>query len=393
MVFNIDIKTILIPIILGNIFTISYIVAYRFEHQNDKSINIFVVSKILQLISWSLVALRGIIPNFISISIANSILLLGALLEAIAILILINVFEKTMKIRYIFSTIVMILIFNCITIFYNFENIRISVISMSVALLAVFPAFCLIRNKGASILQRIIGSLYFLIIVALIFRAFIAVSHYRYMNSFTTNVYQTGPLILINMLMILGCTSTGFVLLSKEQMDLELVKLASTDELTNIFNRRTFIAEVKRNIAYFVRKKEPISFLLIDIDNFKTINDTYGHNIGDITLKDFADKTKKHLREYDLFARYGGDEFAILLPGSDENDSDKIAERIRKTIEKSSINEEVEINYTISIGIVSMIPDDKTDISMLYKLSDDALYNAKSSGRNCVVRARYEKKI
>jgi diguanylate cyclase (GGDEF)-like protein len=88
----------------------------------------------------------------------------------------------------------------------------------------------------------------------------------------------------------------------------------------------------------------------------------------------------------DLFGRYGGDEFAILLLGSDENDSDKIAERLRKTIQESLINEDVTIKYTVSIGIISMIPDDKTDIAMLYKSSDNALYKAKSNRRNCVVR-------
>lgn len=210
-------------------------------------------------------------------------------------------------------------------------------------------------------------------------------SYYRYMTVFIKDIYQTGPLVLISMLMILGITSTGFAILSKEQIDLELIKLASTDELTGIFNRRTFIISAKRSIAYFVRRKEPISFLLIDIDNFKNVNDTYGHNIGDITLRDFADKTKEQLREYDLFGRYGGDEFAILLPGSDKNDSYNIAERIRKAIEESSINECATIKYTVSIGIISMIPDEKTDITMLCKLSDKALYKAKANGRNCVI--------
>lgn len=385
MVFNIDMKTILIPIILGNIFIIIYIMAYRFDHKKDKSINMFATSKVLQLISWSLVALRGVIPNFMSISIANSIALLGVSLESIAILMLINVFEKNIKTIYVFLTIVMIFIFNCITVFYNVENIRISFISISIVLLIAFPGFCLIKNKDSSTLQGIMGSLCWLVIMILIFRAFIAISQYKYMIPFIKGIYETGPLILISMLMMLGITSTGFVILSKEQIDLELVKLASTDELTGILNRRTFITGAKRSVAYFVRKKEPISFLLVDIDNFKNVNDTYGHNIGDIALRDFADKTKGQLREYDLFGRYGGDEFAILLPGSDKNDSYNIAERIRKTIEESSINECATIKYTVSIGIISMIPDERTDIGMLYKLSDKALYQAKANGRNCVV--------
>lgn len=385
MVFNIDMKTILIPIILGNIFIIIYIMAYRFDHKKDRSINMFAASKVLQLIAWSLVALRGVIHNFISISIANSIALIGVSLESIAILVLINVFEKNIKTIYVFSTIVMIFIFNCITVFYNVENIRISVISIFIVLLIAFPGFCLMKNKESSMLQRIMGFLCNLVIMILIFRAFIAISPYKYMTPFIKSIYQTGPLTLISMLMMLGITSTGFVILSKEQIDLELVKMASTDELTGILNRRTFITGAKRNIAYFARKKEPISFLLIDIDNFKTVNDTYGHNVGDITLRDFADKTKEQLREYDLFGRYGGDEFTILLSGSDENDSYNIAERIRKNIEESSINECVTIKYTVSIGIISMIPDEKTDISMLCKLSDKALYKAKANGRNCVV--------
>lgn len=141
--------------------------------------------------------------------------------------------------------------------------------------------------------------------------------------------------------------------------------MSSIDGLTNIFNRRAFI--------------------LIDLDNFKLVNDTYGHSTGDLVLKDFSSKIGGQLRSNDLFGRFGGEEFAIMLPGSDTKTSDEVAERLRKTIEESSTIEN--IKYTISLGIITLIPNENTYIDLLYKLSDNvSLYEAKQKGRNRVVR-------
>jgi len=182
--------------------------------------------------------------------------------------------------------------------------------------------------------------------------------------------------------MLIG--NIGFILMAKEKSDLELTKVATYDELTDIFNRRAFLLRAKENISLFARRKEPISFFLIDLDNFKKINDVYGHFAGDMVLKDFAVKIKGQLRVFDLFGRIGGEEFTVLLPGTNEEGALEIAERLRKSAENASVNVGSDhiIKYTISIGIVTVIPDENTSINTLYKISDDALYVAKRNGRN-----------
>lgn len=131
---------------------------------------------------------------------------------------------------------------------------------------------------------------------------------------------------------------------------------------------------------------------MTDIDFFKSVNDTYGHAAGDLALKTVAKTIKKELREYDIASRYGGEEFAILLPDTSPDEAYKVAERLRKQVEKKKINiEELkiegvkEISVTISIGVSLYISDKMKDPNDLYKSADKGLYIAKESGRNRVV--------
>ncbi len=176
-----------------------------------------------------------------------------------------------------------------------------------------------------------------------------------------------------------------FFLLDKEKLDKEMLQAATIDELTNILNRRTFILRSKEIISMFERRMEPVSFLLLDIDVLKKINDEYGHSVGDIILRCFADTIRKLLRNYDLFGRYGGEEFSVLLPGTNESESAEIAERLRNAVEDSCLIDYPEIKYTVSIGAATVTPDNETTVDMLFKLSDNALYLAKLQGKNRVV--------
>lgn len=383
-VFNIDMGTLLIVLVLGHILTGILMISYTVGRGKEKSVNTFLLSKLFQSVSWIMLGFKSVIPYIIWISIANSILFLGAALELVAFLTLVNSYNKVIRRNYTILIGVCILTFNVVAICGAVESIRIVFASSITALLMVFPVYRLFRCKNSSVLQEVITTFYSITMAFLLLRAYTALILVHNMSLWSTNIFNTGSFLMLYLVMLVG--SIGFILLTKEKLDQELIKAASYDELTGIYNRRTFILRAKEFISLYARKKEPISYLLIDIDKFKRINDTYGHFAGDIVLKEFSALIGAQLRESDLFGRYGGEEFAILLPGADEKASAEVAERLRKAIENTVVNADTEIKYTISTGVVTLTPDSETNVDVLYKLSDNALYEAKLQGRNCVVR-------
>lgn len=159
---------------------------------------------------------------------------------------------------------------------------------------------------------------------------------------------------------------------------------ANTDSLTKLLNRRTFDEVMQRAIELFREKKIPISLIMLDIDFFKKLNDTYGHSAGDEVLRQFSSILKKNIRVEDSVFRYGGEEFAIVAHGNTKDDIKLFTERILAEVQSTVIKyEEKEIKFTFSAGIESM----KSGLNRktLIQRADAALYHAKNSGRNRVV--------
>lgn len=159
-------------------------------------------------------------------------------------------------------------------------------------------------------------------------------------------------------------------------------ELASKDELTGLNNRRAFFEKSYRVFKQALRFKHPISVLMMDIDHFKRINDNYGHAVGDKALQVIAQFLHNMIREIDIVARMGGEEFAFVLPETGRDEAINLAERLRVKIENTTIvHENQQFNVTVSFGIFSCSAEDETLDSMLTK-ADDALYIAKKKGRN-----------
>lgn len=153
------------------------------------------------------------------------------------------------------------------------------------------------------------------------------------------------------------------------------------DELTSVYNRTTGINRLKEEIARSQRNKRSLSVAMLDIDNFKTINDKYGHIIGDKILNRVASQIKNHLRIGDIVSRYGGEEFLIILPETDEIKAYMALERVRAAIEKKLIRIGGEkLQVTVSIGLTE-VDNLETPIEVLER-ADKALYQAKSNGKN-----------
>jgi diguanylate cyclase (GGDEF)-like protein len=167
----------------------------------------------------------------------------------------------------------------------------------------------------------------------------------------------------------------------------ELDLISRTDPLTNLYNRRHFDEQAELEIQRAKRSGFTNSILLLDIDGFKEINDVNGHDVGDAVLISLANVLRSELRSFDLVARYGGDEFIIMLTDTNTDEAFSIAERIRKRVSLTPFVVGTRIfNISLSLGIAALHALD-TDLRSLLKRGDDALYRAKEQGRNCVVIA------
>ncbi len=163
----------------------------------------------------------------------------------------------------------------------------------------------------------------------------------------------------------------------------EKEKEATIDFLTQVANRASFDRALSDMVNDFYRRNYPFALIMIDIDNFKKINDTYGHQAGDYVLQELARVLKSQLRARDIIARYGGEEFAIILPGVTFSQALRVAERLRRSIEKHLFKYKgVQIPVTISLGLAMM--RDGLDETAIVERADKALYLAKRSGKNQV---------
>ena len=221
--------------------------------------------------------------------------------------------------------------------------------------------------------------------VAGVFEVFQDVTRYRADVQVSVGVGTVIVLLILLVVFFIAFKVTQIpvrqLMIAQEKMKV----LASFDALTTVSNRYQIIKTLKIELARAVRESSDLGLILLDLDHFKAVNDTYGHLAGDEVLRTVAKTIRDNIREYDTVGRYGGEEFLIVLPGSNRIVAFETAERVRKAVETLVIHYEGQlIPVAISAGLTAF-ETEPFNTEQLIKKADDALYLAKERGRNCVI--------
>ena len=262
----------------------------------------------------------------------------------------------------------------------SFQSVLISLISMSfVAILASF-----ITRLRISTIQKWI---YMLIFSALI-NNLVYGSFYKWTPEVFELIFNYWLLTAISGTLVLLCTT--YIYNSNKRFN-ELKHQSKTDFLTGLYNVRQFDEALNASIDIAIKNHEKLSLLMIDIDYFKKVNDTYGHPAGDEVLKQLGTLLKKWTRSKDLVSRNGGEEFTVLMPNCQHDIAIKVADRIRIAVENHHfiLPEGEQIKFTTSIGVSTFLETTQSP-DLFLKQADDAVYEAKRTGRNRVCSVGYD---
>ncbi len=284
--------------------------------------------------------------------------------------------------KYIYPTIVLLLSF----IFVMYEaNLSGRPIDIDLFGLGAYGSITIIMLLALFIVQKIseIKEVYYYLLAGFSF-VYVSLFTGTLEHIFTYQVSDVN--VLEDLFRLVGF---GFVIVAiikwikyNEEVKNKLIELASIDDLTKIMNRRVFDIELRREFVNAKRYDKDLSLITIDLDNFKEINDKHGHFIGDLVLKMFTNEVISLLREGDLFSRWGGDEFSILLPQTNGRNAMKVAEKIRFAVKNIHVRtDHANIYFTVSLGVTEYLSEDKDPMTMVER-ADKALYEAKETGRD-----------
>lgn len=210
------------------------------------------------------------------------------------------------------------------------------------------------------------------------------------LNGIYPNLIDAILAVPISIFLLLGMIQFKKLFIELEEKNFILGLSSKADSLTSAMSRLECFARANLEVKKAFRSKKSISFLMLDIDHFKLVNDTYGHPTGDLVLIALVKKCLEELREIDIFGRVGGEEFLIILPETERQGAIEIAERLRSSIENTSFftttDKEIFITISIGVAIYNPINDEKNDsvaiVKKYYAACDHAMYHAKTAGRN-----------
>ena len=376
-----DTRTILVIMAISClIMSAALFVTHAGRFRRD-GMRLWTASYAVQFLGAALFAARGVIPDFFSIVLANTFLSAGYVLLYSAV----REFQgKPCRRRRLIAVLVFFFL-----VLASLGNAVYRIAFSGIVFCLQTGAIALILFREAPAHERrsrwLTGSAFAVAAALLLYRGLaVIIGPPEQISLLAVSPFRTFSLLTGFVVIIMS--NFGFLLMTRERADQENERLATLDPLTEIFNRRTFLELAQKEIARHRRNRRPLALLMMDFDHFKQINDTHGHLIGDAVLKSFTVKTLACLRRNDIFGRYGGEEFAILLPETDAEGAAIFAERVRaRTVEPCVRAGAALVRCTISIGITSLSFAEKADLDDILRIADEALFAAKTAGRNRVV--------
>lgn len=374
-----DIKTLVLALALGNLSLCAALFFFEYERKKSLSMSTWAVAKQCQAIAWALLYFRGVLPDFLSVLLGNSLLFAGMALDAGALW---QAAGRTGWRRTILPALgAAIGLFAACYLFDVAPLLRSAGGSLIVAgfFLSGVAALCL-KWREATMLRRFLAVSMGLLSLLIALRGVLA----ALVADFDVELMQLAGFGALYLMMLTN--AFGYLLLSREKLGGELARLEVVDAATGVPNRRGFYQALAPWMALSRRPGLPTALVVLNLDDFKRVNDSYGHPVGDAVLKTVVDICRQQLRDSDLMGRLGGAEFAIQLPRTGLVDAMMVAERIRAAVAGLPIKtEKAVLNLTASLGVTTIRAEDST--VSLFKRADEALQKAKADGRNRVVEA------
>ena len=344
-------------------------------------IRLWVRGLLLLPFSFVLFALREQIPDWLSIVLGNTILVVAFahIVQAL------RAFNRRSDTSIALVALVGVTIVGEILLTYVWPTLsgRIGLLSVVISTMLAIGVHAIYRKpEAATRPEHMVATMLLIGVAILIVRAIVTPD--THIAVLTMSTPMQGVVFTYASLMPVIATS-GFLLMCGERLNKDLARLATLDPLTGIFNRRTMAELAQKAVAASKRHGRALSLLVLDIDNFKRINDQFGHESGDLALCRVVELVRTELRESDLFARIGGEEFAVILPDADETSATAMAERVRLRLCNAGFAiSGWPIELQVSIGVGTLGPK-ISDLETLFRHTDRAMYAAKRAGRNRVV--------
>lgn len=385
-----DIKTLVLALALGNLCLCAAL--FFFEQQEAgggapmpaAGSTAWARARQLQAVAWALLYLRGALPDFLTIALANGLLLSGFALDAAALW---QQAGRRIWRRYLLPALALaVLLFIGAWLFDRSAAERQAISSVAIGGFVLAGAAAQARRwPSATLLRRylVLSSVLLALVVAA--RGVIGLLLPNGWSWVSPELVQGMGMAALYLIM-LG-SAFGYLLLGRQQLQGELERLETIDPLTEAPNRRGFHQALAPWIALARRPGQPTALIVFDLDQFRRVNEHYGHAAGDQALATMADACKRQLRDSDLLGHMGAGEFAIQLPRTTLDDALLVAERVRKALAAQPLKaEKAIVNMTASLGVTTIRADDTT--VSLFKRADEALREARAAGGNQVVQER-----